>query len=51
MWRVKEIKQPTLVIVGDHDHGSTTGVSRRLSAEALATENSQQYQMRLITIS
>jgi pimeloyl-ACP methyl ester carboxylesterase len=36
--RLKEIKQPTLVIVGEHDHGSATGASHRVAAEALARE-------------
>ncbi len=34
--RIKEIRHPTLVIVGDHDHGSATGVSHRVASEALA---------------
>jgi 3-oxoadipate enol-lactonase len=36
--RVKELTQPTLVIVGDQDHGSATGVSHRVTSEALAKE-------------
>jgi 3-oxoadipate enol-lactonase len=36
--RVKELKQPTLVIVGDQDHGSATGASHRVTSEALAKE-------------
>jgi pimeloyl-ACP methyl ester carboxylesterase len=34
--RVKEIRQPTLVIVGDQDHGSATGSSHRVDSEAMA---------------
>jgi len=34
--RVKEIKHPTLVIVGDQDHGSATGSSHRVTSEVLA---------------
>jgi len=36
--RVKELKHPTLVIVGDQDHGSATGASHRVTSEALAKE-------------
>jgi pimeloyl-ACP methyl ester carboxylesterase len=36
--RVQELKQPALVIVGDHDHGSATGASHRVTSEALARE-------------
>lgn len=36
--RLKELKQPILVIVGDQDHGSATGASHRLTSEALAQE-------------
>jgi pimeloyl-ACP methyl ester carboxylesterase len=36
--RVNELKHPTLVIVGDQDHGSATGASHRVTAEALAKE-------------
>ena len=36
--RVKEIKHPTLVIVGDQDHSSATGASHRVTSEALANE-------------
>lgn len=36
--RLKEIEQPTLVIVGEHDHGSATGSSHRVSSEAMAKE-------------
>ena len=36
--RLGEIKQPALVIVGEHDHGSATGASHRVAAEALARE-------------
>jgi pimeloyl-ACP methyl ester carboxylesterase len=36
--RVKELKQPTLVMVGDQDHGSATGASHRVTSEALAKE-------------
>ena len=31
-----EIKQPTLVLVGDKDHGSATGASHRVASEAMA---------------
>lgn len=34
--RIGRIKQPTLVLVGEHDHGSATGASHRIAAEALA---------------
>jgi pimeloyl-ACP methyl ester carboxylesterase len=34
--RVRELEHPTLVIVGDQDHGSATGVSHRAASEALA---------------
>ncbi len=34
--RLKEIRQPTLVIVGEQDHGSATGSSHRIDAEAMA---------------
>ena len=30
--RLKEIEQPTLVIVGEHDHGSATGSSHRVDS-------------------
>lgn len=33
--RLKEIEQPTLVIVGEHDHGSATGSSHRTDSEAM----------------
>jgi pimeloyl-ACP methyl ester carboxylesterase len=36
--RVKALKHPTLVIVGDQDHGSATGASHRVTSEALAKE-------------
>lgn len=36
--RVKEIRHPTLVIVGEHDHGSATGASHRIASEALARD-------------
>lgn len=36
--RLEDIQQPTLVIVGEHDHGSATGASHRVAAEALARE-------------
>jgi len=36
--RIKEIKQPTLVIVGDRDHGSATGSSHRVTSEAMAKD-------------
>jgi len=36
--RVRELTQPTLVIVGDQDHGSATGASHRVTSEALAKE-------------
>ena len=36
--RVKELKHPTLVIVGDQDHGSATGASHRVTSEALTKE-------------
>ena len=36
--RLKELKHPTLVIVGDQDHGSATGASHRVTSEALAQE-------------
>jgi pimeloyl-ACP methyl ester carboxylesterase len=35
---VKELTHPTLVIVGDQDHGSATGASHRMTSEALAKE-------------
>jgi pimeloyl-ACP methyl ester carboxylesterase len=34
--RLHEIKQPTLVLVGDKDHGSATGGSHRVQSEAMA---------------
>ena len=34
--RLGEIKQPTLVLVGDKDHGSATGASHRVASEAMA---------------
>lgn len=34
--RLHEIKHPTLVLVGDKDHGSATGVSHRIASEAMA---------------
>jgi len=34
--RLGEIKQPTLVLVGDQDHGSATGSSHRVTSEAMA---------------
>ena len=34
--RLQEIKHPTLVLVGDKDHGSATGASHRVTSEALA---------------
>ncbi len=34
--RLGEIKQPTLVLVGDQDHGSATGASHRVASEAMA---------------
>ena len=36
--RIGEIRQPTLVLVGEHDHGSATGTSHRVAAEAMAKE-------------
>lgn len=36
--RIREIQHPTLVLVGEHDHGSATGASHRVAAEALAKE-------------
>jgi pimeloyl-ACP methyl ester carboxylesterase len=36
--RIGEIQHPTLVLVGEHDHGSATGASHRVAAEALAKE-------------
>jgi 3-oxoadipate enol-lactonase len=36
--RVREIKHPTLVLVGELDHGSATGSSHRVTSEALAKE-------------
>ncbi len=36
--RLKDIRQPTLVLVGEHDHGSATGSSHRAAAEVLANE-------------
>lgn len=34
--RLHEIKHPTLVLVGDNDHGSATGTSHRIASEAMA---------------
>jgi len=34
--RLHEIKHPTLVLVGDKDHGSATGASHRITSEAMA---------------
>ena len=34
--RIGEIQHPALVLVGEHDHGSATGASHRVAAEALA---------------
>jgi pimeloyl-ACP methyl ester carboxylesterase len=34
--RLKEIAQPTLVIVGAEDHGSATGASHRETSEVMA---------------
>jgi len=34
--RLHEIKHPTLVLVGDKDHGSATGASHRIASEAMA---------------
>ena len=34
--RLHEIKQPTLVLVGDQDHSSATGSSHRVASEAMA---------------
>jgi len=34
--RLHEIKHPTLVLVGDKDHGSATGASHRVASEAMA---------------
>jgi len=34
--RLHEIKHPTLVLVGDQDHGSATGASHRIASEAMA---------------
>ena len=34
----QEIKQPTLVLVGEQDHGSATGASHRVASEAMAKE-------------
>ena len=36
--RIREIQHSTLVLVGEHDHGSATGSSHRTAAEALAKE-------------
>jgi pimeloyl-ACP methyl ester carboxylesterase len=36
--RIGEIQHPTLVIVGEHDHGSATGASHRVAAEAFAKD-------------
>jgi 3-oxoadipate enol-lactonase len=36
--RIKEIKHPTLVLVGDQDHGSATGSSHRVSSQTMAQE-------------
>ena len=36
--RIGEIRHPVLVLVGEHDHGSATGASHRVAAEALAKE-------------
>jgi 3-oxoadipate enol-lactonase len=36
--RVKELRHPTLVLVGDLDHSSATGSSHRSTSEALAKE-------------
>jgi pimeloyl-ACP methyl ester carboxylesterase len=36
--RLKEIKQPTLVIVGAEDHGSATGASHRGTSETMAKD-------------
>jgi pimeloyl-ACP methyl ester carboxylesterase len=36
--RIREIQHHTLVLVGEHDHGSATGASHRGAAEALAKE-------------
>jgi pimeloyl-ACP methyl ester carboxylesterase len=36
--RICEIRHPTLVIVGEHDHGSATGASHRIAAEAFAKD-------------
>jgi pimeloyl-ACP methyl ester carboxylesterase len=36
--RLKEITQPTLVIVGAEDHGSATGASHRETSEAMVKE-------------
>ncbi len=36
--RVKELQHPTLVLVGDQDHGSATGASHRATSEALAKD-------------
>ena len=36
--RVRELKHPALVLVGDQDHGSATGVAHRVASEALAKE-------------
>jgi len=34
--RLHEIKHPTLVLVGNKDHGSATGASHRIASEAMA---------------
>ena len=36
--RIREIAHPTLVLVGEYDHGSATGASHRVAAEAMAKE-------------
>ncbi|MDH3442969.1 MAG: alpha/beta hydrolase [Deltaproteobacteria bacterium] len=36
--RVKALQHPTLVLVGDQDHGSATGASHRVTSEALAKD-------------
>jgi 3-oxoadipate enol-lactonase len=36
--RLKDIRQPTLILVGEHDHSSATGASHRAAAERLAQD-------------
>jgi pimeloyl-ACP methyl ester carboxylesterase len=36
--RLKDIRQPTLILVGEHDHSSATGASHRAATERLAQD-------------